>query len=130
MSTKYREKIQALIDAREKATQGEWKRLEDGDQHRIEVESSPRITTDQICKLTYFYDNKEYMARQNFEFIVLAANQSADMARDLLRAIEVIEKYKTQSLPVNVAPGDKWEDIFPAAAFLEKLEAPTGVGKL
>lgn len=93
---KKKESLQAFIKAREAATQGEWEYIGD-DSHSWNIKrvgSAPEegvedITNGGVVGCSEWI----WLPKENAEFIALAANQSADMARDLIRALEVIKFY-------------------------------------
>ena len=67
--------LSEMREVASKRTPGQWVRFEDERGHGVLSEENSRWYGEgPICKIDYYYDNKEYMARQNMEFITLAAN--------------------------------------------------------
>lgn len=86
-------RIDALIEAREKATQGEWK-YDDGN-HQVEGVDSRFGVCDIITEVTGDLNGRDpssYWGNDG-EFIALAANELKPLLENYKRALEVVRYY-------------------------------------
>lgn len=127
--------LKSFIEARAKATQGEWKTRGD-----IYVYSDAIMVADNNDDSAILRARgvgggmSKEQQRNNIRFVVLAANQAARIAEDLIVAIEGYQKFydvwfehgcESYSKPCPICAA---EDIIQSREFIDKLTQPTVQG--
>jgi hypothetical protein len=100
------EALQGLIDAREKATTGEWVHASKGDDDRVEADG------ENIASVSYAYPECCIpLEETDAAFIALAANFASTSAPLLLERVRVMEELieKCHGAISLVANGGRWE---------------------